>query len=299
MKILIIGSKGFIGSNADSYFTKKGSAVFGCDVVVDYNDQNYYLVDATNSNYKEIFEKQNFDVCINCSGAANVQDSITNPQRDFHLNTVNVFKILDAIRRYNHGCKFINLSSAAVYGHPESLPVKETQKLNPISPYGFHKKYAEEICKQFYQEFNIQTLSVRIFSAYGQGLKKQLFWDLYKKSKNNDLIELFGNGNESRDFIYIDDLLDAIDILINNAKFKGEVINASSGIEITIKDVANIFIDILGSNKKINFNQKTKEGDPKNWRADISILKSFGFTPKTSINDGLKKYYEWLKKEKL
>lgn len=142
MKILIIGSKGFIGSHCLDYFTNQGHTVFGCDVVVDYTAKNYFLVDATNANYQELFASKSFNVCINCSGAANVQDSITNPQRDFQLNASNVFSLLNAIRIHNATCKFINLSSAAVYGHPITLPVNENQTLNPISPYGFHKKYA-------------------------------------------------------------------------------------------------------------------------------------------------------------
>lgn len=299
MKILIIGSKGFIGSHCLNYFTNAGHEVFGCDVAVDYTAQNYFLVDATNSDFKDLFAQQTFEVCINCSGAANVQDSLKNPQRDFQLNTVNVFFMLSAIKDLNSHCKFLNLSSAAVYGHPTTLPVNENQSLNPISPYGFHKKYAEEICLQFYSQFNVNTCSLRIFSAYGPGLKKQLFYDLYQKIKQADSIELFGTGNESRDFIYIDDLVIAIEKTINRASFNGECINVASGKEVTIQEVSSLFIEVLNRDKTITFNQKEKPGDPKNWVADISVLKSFGFVPKVNLKEGLNNYIEWIKKEKL
>ena len=94
------------------------------------------------------------------------------------LNVSNVFKQLDAIRKFQPGCKYINLSSAAVYGNPESLPISEDHHLDPISPYGNHKKMAEEVCADFYTNYRIPTCSLRIFSAYGAGLQKQLFWDL-------------------------------------------------------------------------------------------------------------------------
>lgn len=297
MKILIIGSKGFIGSHCLANFKSKGHTVFGCDVIVDYNSENYFLIDATNSQYYEIFESNFFDVCVNCSGAANVQDSIRNPQRDFQLNTVNVFNLLNAIRVYNPTCKFINLSSAAVYGHPQKLPLTEDQPLLPISPYGFHKKYAEEICEQFFKEYHIRTCSLRIFSAYGPGLQKQLFWDLYKKSKTNQKIELFGTGTESRDFIFIDDLVKVIEGIIHRGNFEGKSINVASGKETTIKEAVTVFFQIFNPACEFNFNYQVKEGDPTNWCADIQQLRNFGLTTTTTLNEGLIKYVKWLKNE--
>ena len=121
---LIIGVKGFTRIEVVDYLVQKGKVVYGADVVVDYGVSNYYQIDATNSDYSYIFSRKQFDICINCSGAASVPDSLNNPMRDYLLNSVNVFKILDSVRKYNPNCRVINLSSAAVYGNPESLPVK-------------------------------------------------------------------------------------------------------------------------------------------------------------------------------
>src|SRR6476620_7395882 len=140
MKILVIGSKGFIGLNVYDFLKKNNYEVLGCDVVTDYTDKNYFQIDATNSDFHHIFEKKNIGVYINCSGAASVPLSLEFPLKDFSLNTLNVFKILEAIRTYRPKCKFINLSSAAVYGNPDSLPIKEEAVLKPLSPYGIHKK---------------------------------------------------------------------------------------------------------------------------------------------------------------
>ena len=294
MKILIIGSKGFIGSHCVSFFSKEHE-VWQCDVVVDYTSTNYLLIDATNADYNEIFRDNLFDVCINCSGAASVPDSIQNPQRDFELNTHNVFKQLDAIRKHNTTCKYINLSSAAVYGNPEKLPIVENQNLKPISPYGIHKRMAEAICQEFYEIFKIPTLSLRIFSAYGIGLKKQLFWDLYKKYKSGNKIELFGTGDESRDFINIEDLVIAINKVIEKGVFNGKSINIANGIEIKIKEVVKQFYQLIDSDISFSFIGQSRKGDPNNWVANIDDLESLGYSQSIEIDFGLKKHIEWLR----
>src|SRR5688572_14773670 len=115
LKILIIGSKGFIGFSVFTYLSKKHDyQVWGCDVVVDYTATNYFLIDASNSDFEEVFQQQPFSVCINCSGAANVPNSLLHPLRDYYLNTLNVFKILESIRKHAPACRFLNISSAAV-----------------------------------------------------------------------------------------------------------------------------------------------------------------------------------------
>jgi UDP-glucose 4-epimerase len=298
MTTLIIGSKGFIGSHVLESFKKHALPVLGCDVVTSYDDLNYIQIDATNSDYHSLFEKYPISVCINCSGAASVPLSLENPLKDFNLNTVNVFKILDAIRIYQPACKFINLSSAAVYGNPMVLPIKENFPFSPVSPYGFHKMQAEQICKEFYEFYSIQTCSLRIFSAYGEGLKKQLFWDLYQKFLKKDTVELYGIGNETRDFIYIDDIVNAVNCVIRKASFQGESINIANGEELSVKYISELFNSEFGSSKNIVFNNKVKVGDPLNWKADISVLQSFGYKKTVSIEKGIKNYISWVKELK-
>lgn len=295
MTTLIIGSKGFIGSHLLEYYKTNNIPVLGCDVVTSYDEEHYIQIDATNSNYHSLFEKYAVTVCVNCSGAASVPLSLENPLKDFNLNTVNVFKILDAIRIYQPSCKFINLSSAAVYGNPTVLPIKENSPFSPVSPYGFHKMQSEQICKEFYEFYSIQTCTLRIFSAYGEGLKKQLFWDLYQKFLENDTVELFGTGNETRDFIYIDDIVQAINCVINNGIFKGESINVANGEELSIHYISTLFNSEFGLSKNIVFNNKIKVGDPLNWKADVSVLQSLGYKGTVSIEQGIKKYISWVK----
>ncbi len=296
MKAIIIGSKGFIGQNLLQHLKSKGHDVWGADVIVDYaNSERYFLIDASNSDFNSIFQREKYDVCFNCSGAASVPDSIINPLRDYYLNTVNVFKLLEAIRNFQPDCRFMNLSSAAVYGDPQHLPVKEAATPNPLSPYGIHKLHAEKICKEYYEFYNIKTCSLRIFSAYGIGLQKQLFWDLYKKAKSGIPFKLYGTGNESRDFIYISDLVKAIELVSELATFEADVINIANGNEIRIKDAVSIFFSLFKSDINYSFSGDNREGDPANWVADISRLISFGYKPSIDMYTGLGKYYGWIK----
>lgn len=297
MKVLIIGSKGFIGSHCVDHFSQEHE-VWGCDVVLDYNTPRYIPIDSVDSDFLEIFQNHDFDVCINCSGAANVPFSLEKPFNDFKLNTLNVFKLLEAIRLYAPKCKFITMSSAAVYGNPESLPIIEGQKCMPVSPYGCHKVMSEMICEEYSRFWGVKTCCLRIFSAYGPRLRKQLFWDMYQKFTTKDVIELWGTGNESRDFIYISDIIRIIDLAIINSTFEGEVVNVANGIQTTIKEVASSFVKVLASDKEVKFNNAVRNGDPLNWEADITTISNWGYSRQVSLEEGIKGYVKWIKEQK-
>ena len=289
MKILIIGSNGFIGSNAIQYFSRMGNEVSGADVYPSENNCPFYKIESA-SDYNFIFKMREFDVCINASGSATVGYSFANTFDDFVLNSVNVFHLLDAIKKNNPECKFIQLSSAAVYGAPDELPIRENTCPSPMSPYAYHKYLSEIICMEYFNIFNIPVCPVRIFSVYGPGLKKQLLWDIYQKSLKSDIIELSGKGTESRDFIFIEDLLQAFDCIIKSDDFKGQPVNIGSGNEITISSLANLFIDMISPGKKIIFNNHVRPGDPQQWKANISKLNHWGFSTKFSLKEGLSNY---------
>lgn len=298
MKILVVGSKGFIGSHCVDFFSKEHE-VWGCDVVIDYNTPNYLFIESIDSDFQDIFLRQKYDVCINCSGAASVPFSLERPFHDFQLNALNVYKILESIRRFNSECKYINLSSAAVYGNPEKIPIQESFRLAPVSPYGVHKYLAEQICKEFTDFWRLQTCCIRIFSAYGPRLKKQLLWDIYKKAQKDGDLELFGTGDESRDFIYVTDVVSIINRAILYSDFNCDILNAANGEQITISHISKLMIEAMGISKKVVFNQITRKGDPLNWEADIQKIVSIGYSPKVDIAAGIKKYVLWLRESGL
>ena len=295
-KILIIGSKGFIGSACYSYLKLlPENVIYGADVVVDYTDANYFVVDPSNADFREIFRHEKFDWCINCAGAASVPDSFKNPLRDYLLNVNLLVQLLNAIKEENIDCRLIQLSSAAVYGNPQVLPIKEDHVLSPLSPYGIHKKQAEEVCKLYYDYYGISSFVLRIFSAYGSGLKKQLFWDLYTKSQSNDNLTLFGTGKETREFIHVNDVANALNTIIRTGQPGYRVINIANNASITIEKAAKIFLQNIGFNGNTNFNGINRVGDPLYWKADTSLINNLGYQPKISFEDGITDYCKWVK----
>ena len=225
-----------------------------------------------------------------------MSSSITDPFSDFGSNSLDTIRVLETIRLHAPGCRYLHISSAAVYGNPATLPVKESDPLHPLSPYGWHKLIAEKLCVEYSSVFNLRTAAVRPFSVYGPGLRKQLFWDLYQKSLvHSGTVELWGTGNESRDFIFIEDLVKIFDLIIEKGNMKGEVYNAGTGTETSIETIANLFYQSLGVSLVPGFNGKLRQGDPLNWRADINRIQELGFIPAISTTEGMKKLTSWMK----
>jgi UDP-glucose 4-epimerase len=296
MKILIFGSEGFIGKHSIQHFLSKGHDVTGVDLLdLKESSYEYRQISRLKPDFAQFFRLQQYDVCINAAGSGSVPMSFERPLNDFEANTFDVFHLLESIRQLNPRCKYINFSSAAVYGNPKSLPISEDSAVSPLSPYGWHKYYSELLCKQYAALYGLQTCSVRPFSVYGPGLKKQLFWDTFQKSKKSNDIVLFGTGDESRDFIYIDDLIGAVDYLLINGPLNGEALNIASGEETTIRYITKLFCQKLNPLLNVTFNGISKQGDPLNWKADITKLTELGFRKKVDIESGLDNLVKWLK----
>lgn len=298
MSILIIGSEGFIGKHLVDYFVQQNEEVIGADIKA-VQKENYVQVNPYEPDYDSIFANHNFSLCINASGSANVKFSFTQPKIDFDSNTMTVFRLLNAIRVHQPICKFINLSSAAVYGNSSNKPLKENTDCKPVSPYGYHKWYAELICKEYADLFKLNTCSARLFSVYGEHQEKLLFWDMWQKfSTNPTKIELFGTGDEARDFLYVKDVAKALYAIYKKGIFDGSAINVASGEATSIKSVANLFLKRLSNTVQYSFTQNAKQGDPDILAADTSKLALLGFTTTYNLNEGLEKYIQWLQEKK-
>src|SRR4051812_38158698 len=144
------------------------------------------------------------DVICHCAGSGSVGFSMTHPQQDFSRTVVGTLAVLEFIRQSSPQTRMVLPSSAGVYGHCETMPISIDTPLRPTSPYGFHKKMAEELCQSYARNFDVRCAIVRLFSVYGVGLRKQLLWDACQKISGNEL-EFFGTGKETRDWIHVDD----------------------------------------------------------------------------------------------
>ncbi|HXB45812.1 MAG TPA: SDR family oxidoreductase [Puia sp.] len=294
--ILILGSEGFIGANLTAFYLKKGWKVSGIDHFDNPTQPYHYYKQLGISDFTALLLKNKFKFIVNAAGSGNVGFSITHPLGDFESNCFETAKILDSIHITEAKSIYLHISSAAVYGNPQQMPVKEVDRIQPLSPYGWHKFMSELLCKEYFEIYGIRSCIIRPFSVFGVGLKKQLFWDIYHKSIGNSKVELFGSGQESRDFLYIDDLIKAIDILLDKAAMESECYNVASGIETTIQEAAQLFLKYFPSKVSIFFNGQTKPGDPLKWRADISKIKELGFSPHIQIEEGLELTYRWISK---
>jgi UDP-glucose 4-epimerase len=301
-KVLVIGAAGFIGRFVSRYFTEQNWISIGIDNTPPENAplanlSAYFQLNLPDRELGTILKEHNPEVCINCAGRSSVAWSFTEPAHDFISNTVLTEEILDACRLNTPDCRFINISSAAVYGNPESLPVREDARLSPISPYGFHKLQSEQICQEYYKIFSIPTLNVRIFSAYGPGLRRQVLWDICRKALSSECVRLQGTGRESRDFIHAYDIARAFLILVKSAPMEGEVYNLASGQETTISELSSILLTALHYEGDVIFDSTIPNGVPLNWKADITKLSALGFEPSIPLKQGAVSFAMWCHSE--
>ncbi len=302
-RVMISGVAGFIGRNVADYYRQIGYETVGIDIVQQENAPLFSL----NRYVRKDLERERLDsllkacpprVFVHCAGRASVDLSMVEPAADFFAGVPMTFSILDSLRRFAAGCKFIFLSSAAVYGNPRSLPVGEESTVAPISPYGFHKLASELVCREFSEVYGLRTAIIRIFSAYGQGLRRQVLWDTcLKAQKDQEIIDLRGTGNETRDFIHILDITRAIEIVENNGSLNGDVYNLGCGVQTSIRRVAEVLISAMGKRRKLRFDGIVPKGIPLNWCADIHKIREIGFAPRIAPEEGIKKYGRWFLSE--
>lgn len=233
------------------------------------------------------------DLLIHAAAPSSVSFSVANPLGDFIGSAYLFFHLLDAVRRSAPDCKVIFLSSAAVYGNPSRLPVSEHAGIRPVSPYGYHKSLCEQIAAEFHHLYGIRICSVRIFSAYGPGLMRQVMWDICKKAVNDPSVELMGTGEESRDFVHVSDIAQALRSVALHADFNAEAYNLGNGLETTIGELASLIVQTLGGKSPITFTGEQREGDPLRWRADIAKLSALGYRHQMPLDKGIRDYVEW------
>lgn len=298
--VLLTGAAGFLGRHAARHFAQLGWRVVGVDDVPPENAPTlarFARLRLPSAELASILTEEQPHTCIHCAGRASVPLSMQDPAGDFRDNTVMTFELLEALRRHAPACRFILLSSAAVYGNPPALPVSEAAPVAPLSPYGWHKRQAELLCEEFSAVFGLPTISARIFSAYGPGLRRQVVWDICERVLTTGRLELRGTGAESRDFIHAADVAHALAVLAEKAPAHGEVFNLATGRETSIAELARLVCSALGTSTTPVFDGAATAGQPINWRADLARLAGLGFAPRISLEDGVRGVAAWARAE--
>jgi UDP-glucose 4-epimerase len=295
--ILITGAAGFIGRHVASEFAKNGWHVTGIGHGDHFDFHSYgisewHQCDITLESLIDFSGKP--DVIVHCAGSSSVGFSFTQPAVDFDLTVRITSNVLEFIRIHSPASKLVFLSSAAVYGQVEILPIFEGDQLNPLSPYGVDKLMAESLCQLYARQYALSLAIVRPFSIYGDGLKKQLLWDACQKLSQGNL-DFFGSGEEIRDWLHVRDLAELLFHVAIHKSSACSVVNAGRGIGVPVKDILGQLISSFGIKLKPNFSLKSKVGDPYAYVADISNALTLGWVPKIEWQEGVANYVAWYK----
>ena len=248
------------------------------------------------SKIKQCFNDK-IDMCFHLAAKIDIQESINEPEIYFDVNINGTLNILEEAKKQK--CKFIVVGTCMVYDVASTHnAINEEHSLNPLSPYAASKLASEFVAISYYKTYGLPVVIVRPFNTYGpyqkpnmEGGVISIFLD---KKLKNDVIDIFGEGTQTRDFLYVEDCVDFIIKAAFNKKSIGEIFNVGFGKSISIKDLA---LMIINDEKKMKYvSHHHPQGEIMNLICDSSKAKNIlNWEPKISLSEGLKKTEEWLK----
>ncbi|WP_419773879.1 NAD-dependent epimerase [Halarcobacter sp.] len=327
MKILVTGTAGFIGFHLAKKLLERGDEVVGLDNINDYYDVNlkyarlnelgisqneitsnkliksdkypnhkFIKMNLSNTNdINALFEKEKFDAVCNLAAQAGVRYSLENPHAYIDSNIKGFLNILEACRNFN--VKNLSYaSSSSVYGLNKSQPFKTTDKTDtPISLYAATKKSNELMAHTYSHLYGIQTTGLRFFTVYGPWGRPDMAPMLFADAITNDRpIKVFNHGNMSRDFTYIDDIVEGIIKVIDNPTTYN-VYNIGNNAPVSLMEFIETLENSIGKEATKNF-MPIQDGDVESTFADVSgLINDFGYKPNTVLKDGINSFIKWYK----
>ncbi len=306
---LVTGGAGFIGSNIvekllsigekvrvlDNFSTgKRGNILAFLDRIelVEGDIRSYHIV-------REAL--YGVDFVLHQAALPSVPRSIKDPITTNEVNVAGTLNILDAAK--NAGIKrLVYASSSSIYGTSASLPTKENMAPDPISPYAVSKLAGEKYCKVFFKVFGLETVVLRYFNVFGpkQDPTSQYSGVIAKFINaflNNKPITVYGNGKQSRDFTYVEDVAEANILAANcHSNYTGKVFNVARGDRVTLNQMIEVLKEVFNMDNQVSYTDP-RTGDVKHSEADVSkIEKELGYKTKIAFKDGLKKTVNWYRK---
>ena len=316
-KVLLTGAVGFIGMHLSLSLLADGYHVTGFD-----NLNEYYDVSLKHSRLNILTEQQtfsfikgdlkdretvrnliregDFETVVNLAAQAGVRYSLEHPESYIESNLTGYFNIIDASKEFGIP-HFVYASSSSVYGSNTKLPFSEDDKTeSPVSLYGATKKANELLAHSYSSMFGLKTTGFRFFTVYGPyGRPDMALFIFVKNILEGKLIKVFNNGDMSRDFTYVDDIVGGIRALIDNSASLScngipyRVYNIGNSDPVNLMDFIHAIEEELGKKAVIDFHPM-QPGDVKSTFADVSRLsKDTGFIPKTDVKEGIKHFIEW------
>ena len=311
MKALVTGCAGFIGSHLTEKLLNNDYQVTGIDCFIDYypkklkernmqsfidnNNFNFIEKNIINLDLKKLLK--DVDYIFHQAAQAGVRASWGKSFEIYNDNNIlGTQKLLEAARTSDIK-KFVYASSSSVYGDTDNLPMKETNKLQPVSPYGVSKLAAENLCYLYYKNFKVPTIALRYFTVFGERQRPDMAFHIFIKSILKDRpITIFGDGKQSRNFTHVDDIVKA-NLLAAESDVTGEIFNiGGDGERIELNDTIALMEEIIGKKAKKEYREMAK-GDVRHTSADCSKAKNLlNYEPEVEFKEGLKREVEFLKK---
>ena len=307
-RILITGGLGFIGSNLAKALVHQGAHVTLVDSLIPQYGGNLFNIvdirDQVDINISDVRDPhamkyllEGKDYLFNLAGQTSHMDSMTDPQSDLEINASAQLSILEACRLINPDIKIVFASTRQLYGKPDYLPVDENHPTRPVDVNGINKLAGEWYHLLYNNVYGIRACALRLTNTYGPGMRvkdaRQTFLGIWVRLLlEGKPIKVFGDGEQLRDFNYVDDCVDAMLLAGASEHSNGKVYNLGSHEVISLKDLANIMTNIghEGSFELVPFPEERKAIDIGDYYSDYSLIKSeLGWSPRVGLSDGLSK----------
>lgn len=315
MKVLVTGSAGFIGFSLAKKFLENSYQVIGVDNINDYYDPNlkkirlkllkgytkFTFVKADISDFKKlrtIFQNNKFKAVFHLAAQAGVRYSILNPDAYFKSNIIGFYNILKLMNEFNSG-KLFYASTSSVYGDQKKFPLKESFNTNnPLSFYASSKKINEVMASSYYNTYGLSCIGLRFFTVYGPfGRPDMSLFKFIDAGLNNKKIELFNFGKHTRDFTYIDDIVNSIfNLHIKTFKQKKpiyEIFNIGNSKPIKLKYFVKCIEKIIGKKLKIKYLPMQKGDVEKTHSSSKKLFDYINYKPNINVEKGIKNFFEW------
>jgi UDP-glucose 4-epimerase len=311
-RILVTGGAGFIGSHLVEHLSSKGVRVTILDKFSSSSEQNIRgwnieVKKGTVANTKQLDSLiRECDIVFHLAahipetqkyGPGHVvKHSVENPLAYFDSSCRGTLLVLEKCRK--HDKELILNSTSAVYGEPTRLPVTEESPTVPSSPYGAAKLCEETFATLYSRLYGLPVAIARSFNVFGPRQRKYVMFDLLLKlMKKPNTLNILGTGQEERDFIFVDDVVDALLLISDSKQAQGRIFNVGTGVGTTISEVVKRILGIVGLSPRITYTGSSWKGNISRMVPDITKIAALGFRPKYSLDEGLKKLVRWFDHE--
>ncbi len=310
MSTLVTGGAGFIGSHLVEELLSQGRSVVVLDDLSTGKVEN--LPESENLTFikgsitdrellRNLFDSYRFDTVFHLAAVASVFKSVEEPVETHRVNFDGTLYLLEESKRTKVG-KFVFSSSAAVYGDLPELPKREDMPVKPLTPYGVDKYASERYVVNSFSLYGLKATALRFFNVYGErqdpsspysGVISIFINRTLKHLKGEKTtIDVYGDGKQTRDFVYVKDVVKALLIAERDERTNGEVFNVGTGKETSLLELIKTLKEIAGEVPPVRF-LPPREGDIRRSAADVSKLEKLGYSPSFSLKKGLERTFRW------